>query len=65
MYSVQMITDNYDILHNKKVREKYPILYAEVLKHDKISSSSWYDFSYSAYEEYLKYRDDKDIGYVR
>lgn len=64
MYSVQMITDNYDILHNKKVKEKYPILYGEVLKHDRISSSSWYDLSYSAYKEYLKYRDDKDIGYV-
>lgn len=64
MYKVQMITDNYDILHNCKVKEKYPILYAETLKHDKISTSSWYSFSYSAYEEYLMYRDDKDIGYV-
>ena len=64
MYSVQMAIDNYDVLHNPKVREKYPILYTEVFRHDRISNSSWYNFSYSAYEEYLKYIDDKDIGYV-
>lgn len=65
MYTIQMITDNYDILHNKKVKEKYPLLYEEVFKHDKISTSSWYNLSYSAYQEYLKYIDDKSIGYVR
>jgi hypothetical protein len=62
--SVQMVHDNYDIKHNPKVREKYPLLYDEVLKHDKLVSSSWYDLSMKAYWEYLEYMDDKDIGYV-
>ena len=52
--AVQMVHDNYDIKHNPKVREKYPLLYAEVVTHDKISSSSWYDLSMKAYWEYLE-----------
>ena len=62
--SVQMIHDNYDIKHNQKVREKYPLLYAEVVEHDKLVFSVWYNLSMKAYCEYLEYMDDKDIGYV-
>ena len=62
--SVQMVHDNYDIKHNPKVREKYPLLYAEVLEHDKLVSSSWYNLSMKAYWEWLEYVDDKEIGYV-
>ena len=62
--SVQMRRDNYDIKNNPKVREKYPLLYAEVLAHDRDSGSSWYDLSMKAYWEYLEYMDDKDICYV-
>ena len=65
MHSVQMRTDNYDIKHNPKVKEKYPLLYIEVVKHDEVSFSSWYELSDKAYWEYLKYMDDHDIGYVR
>ena len=65
MHSVQMVKDNYDIKHNAKVKEKYPILYAEVVRHDEESFSSWYNLSDKAYWEYLEYMDDRDIGYVR
>ena len=63
--SVQMVHDNYDIKHNPKVREKYPLLYTEVLEHDKDSNSSWYNLSMKAYWEWLEYVDDKEIGYVK
>lgn len=65
MHSVQMIKDNYDIKHNPKVKEKYPFLYAEVVRHDEDSFSSWYNLSDKAYWEYLDYMDDRSIGYVR
>ena len=65
MRSVQMIRDNYDIKHNPNVKAKYPLLYAEVIKHDEDSFSSWYDLTDKAYWEYLEYMDDRDIGYVR
>lgn len=63
MNHVQMVNDNYDIIHNPKVKEKYPTLYQEVIEHDKVSMSSWYDLTDKAYEEYLLYSDDKEIGY--
>ena len=62
--SVQMVSDNYDIKQNPKVRERYPQLYEEVIKHDRLSSSSWYNLSETAYKEYLSYREDEEIGYV-
>ena len=62
-YPVQMVNDNYDITHNPKVEEKYPILYKEVYDHDKVSVSSWYDLSSEAYEEWTKYIKDTTIGY--
>ena len=65
MHSVQMVKDNYDIKHNPKVKEKYPLLYEEVVRHDEESFSSWYNLSNKAYWEYLEYMDDRDIGYVR
>ena len=52
MHSAQMAKDNYDIKHNAKVKEKYPILYAEVVRHDEESFSSWYTLSDKAYWEY-------------
>lgn len=61
---VQMVRDNYDIQHNPKVKELYPILYEEVRAHDRVSVSSWYDLSDEAFEEYQAYRENKDIGYI-
>lgn len=61
---VQMVNDNYDVKHNPKVRELYPILYEEVRAHDRVSASSWYDLSDEAFEEYQAYRENKDIGYI-
>lgn len=52
---VQMINDNYDIIHDLTVREKYPILFSEVCEHDRISTSSWYSLSDEAYEEYQRW----------
>lgn len=49
---VQMINDNYDIIHDLTVREKYPTLFREVREHNRISTSSWYSLSDKAYEEY-------------
>ncbi len=64
LFHVQMVRDNYDIIHNPKVKEKYPELYKEVCEHDKLSGSSWYDLSEAAHDEYEKYIRDIDIGYV-
>ena len=61
---IQMVHDNYDITHNPKVKEKYPLLYEEIVKHDKLVSSSWYNLSMKAYWEYLEYIDGRGIGYV-
>lgn len=63
MNHVQMVNDNYDVIHNQKVKEKYPTLYKEVIAHDKISTSSWYDLSDTAYLEYQQYLNDDAIGY--
>lgn len=30
MNHVQMVNDNYDVIHNPKVKEKYPTLYTIV-----------------------------------
>lgn len=64
LQKVQMVNDNYDVIHNPKVKEKYPNLYKEVIEHDKISSSSWYSLTPVAYAEYQAYAKDKEIGYV-
>lgn len=62
-YSVQITYDNYDILHNPLVKEKYPILYDEIYKHDKICHSSWYTLSTEAYKEFHEYKEDETINY--
>ncbi len=62
--SVQMVSDNYDVIHNPKVREKYPTLYKEVVEHDRVSTSSWYKLSNVAFNEYQDYMQDDSIGYV-
>lgn len=49
---VQMINDNYDIINDLTVKEKYPTLFREVREHDRITTSSWYSLSDKAYEEY-------------
>lgn len=64
MYSVQMIRDHYDIINNSKVKSKYPILYEEVVRHDKDSHSSWYALSGQAFSEYQRYVNDRDIDYI-
>jgi hypothetical protein len=64
LHHVQMVNDNYDIIHNPKVKEKYPKLYQEVIEHDRISTSSWYDLTDEAHQEYAEYSQDKSIGYV-
>lgn len=61
---VQIAIDNYDIKQNPKVKEKYPTLYKEVVEHDRVSTSSWYDLSYKACKEYNEYIKDESIGYV-
>ena len=60
---VQITHDNYDILHNPRVKKLYPNLYKEVFEHDKISNSSWYELSSEAYEEYERYKNNCAIGY--
>lgn len=64
MNHVQMVNDNYDVIHNPKVKEKYPTLYKEVVEHDRVSTSSWYELSDTAYKEYQEYINDKSIGYI-
>jgi hypothetical protein len=64
MYSVQMVKDHYDIIHNPRVKVKYPILHEEVTRHDKSSHSSWYNLSGEAFSEYRRYVEDRDIGYI-
>lgn len=64
MYSVQMVKDHYDIIHNPRVKVKYPVLHEEVINHDKESQSSWYSLSGPAFNEYKRYVDDRDIGYI-
>lgn len=63
-YHIQIRTDNYDITHNIKVKEKYPQLYQEVVDHDKVSTSSWYDLSHAAFLEFEAYVNDDSLGYV-
>ena len=65
MNHVQMVNDNYDIIHNPNVKKKYPTLYKEVVEHDRVSMSSWYDLSDEAYKEYLLYVKDEKIGYIK
>ena len=62
-HTVQMVCDHYDVLHNPKVKEKYPTLYEEVYQHDKVSLSSWYTLSDEAYHEFKKYIVDDSISY--
>lgn len=64
LYPKQIARDNYDITHNPNVKVKYPTLYKEVVEHDKVSTSSWYDLSFGAYSEFQEYIQDKNIGYV-
>ena len=58
------IVNNYDITRNEWVRKKYPKLYEEVLKHDKLVTSSWYDLTERAFKEYQKYCKDETIPYL-
>lgn len=62
--NIQIAIDNYDILHNAKVKEKYPTLYNEVYEHDKVTRSSWYDLSEKGYKEFQEYLKDVNIGYI-
>ena len=62
---VQMIVDNYDILHNPKVKEKYKTLYDEVYAHDKVCTSSWYNLSEEAYAGWKEYVANDSIDYYR
>jgi len=51
--SVQII-DNESI--QKLAEKRFPNLYREVLAHDRVCSSSWYDLSKTAYAEFKKFR---------
>lgn len=64
MNYVQLMFDDYDILHNPEVRKKYPILYAEVAKSCEQKLDSSYFLSHKAYEEYLQYINDINIEYI-
>jgi hypothetical protein len=50
--SVQIIRN--DMVHDH-TEKRYPHLYDEVMKHDRISGSSWYDLTPEAYEEYRRF----------
>ena len=52
-YSIQIIPN--DDIHDY-AKKRYPNLYKEVLDHDKISKSSWYELSEVAYNEYKLFR---------
>lgn len=58
---VQMINDNYRIIHSEVAKQRYPKLYDEVVEHDRLVSSSWYDLSDEAYEEYNQWVEDSDV----
>lgn len=64
-HHVQIAVDNYDILHNDAVKRKYPKLYDAVHRHDKISTSSWYELTDEEFEEFGKYVADKEIPYIK
>jgi hypothetical protein len=56
----QVIKKSVQIVRNNRVKDhaekRYPHLYSEVLDHDKYSSSSWYNLSPEAYDEYKRFR---------
>lgn len=56
--SVQMLDDNWIIKNNPQLRFFYPRLYKEIVEHDRVSHSSWYDLSEKAYEEYRNYLEE-------
>lgn len=60
---VQLINDSFDIVHNPKVQEKYPALYDAVIKHNRTSVRSYYNFTAQAHREWLAYQQDYSIGY--
>lgn len=62
MVSIQMVNDNYDIIHNVNVRAKYPKLYEEVLAQYSMCHSSWYTLSAEAHREHSLYKKDDTIG---
>jgi hypothetical protein len=62
--SVQLLTDNYDILNNPKVKEKYPVLY-NAIANQTPDRNSYYNFTQEEYEQWCTYREDQTIGYVR
>ena len=64
-HSVQIVVEHHDIKVNPAVREKYPILCAEVDRHDLDSFSSWYELTDEAYDQWLKYIDDDTIPFIR
>ena len=51
--SVQII-DNVSI--HELAEKHYPNLYQEVLTHDEVCGSSWYNLTKTAYEEFKKFR---------
>jgi hypothetical protein len=57
MPSIQII-DNYSITNKNPNEMKlvYPHLFKEVQKHDKVTSSSWYELSEVAFGEYEKWK---------
>ena len=63
MASVQLVSENSDIKFNPMVRELYPALYVEVVRHDLDSNSSWYELSDKAYAEYVDYMNNASIGF--
>lgn len=61
---VRIINNNYDIAHNPRVKSKYPALHKAVVQHDRVCRGSLYTLGRKAYEEYLKYCVDHQVGYV-
>jgi hypothetical protein len=51
--SVQIIRN--DLIHDH-AEKRYPHLYNEVMRQDKVCSSSWYNLTPEAFEEYKRFR---------
>lgn len=60
-YHVQMIDANYYIKNDREAPTRYRKLYNAVVRHDKVSSSSWYDLTEDEYIEYEDYMNSHDM----
>ena len=62
--TVNLKTDNYDILHNPKVQNKYPNLYEVVYEYINNKHSCNVDLTFEQFKEWEAYKFDLSIGYT-